>query len=206
MNVLMLSPGYPPEMPQFARGLRAVGARVIGVGDTPASALPAPAREALADYHPVRSFADEDAVVRDAVAIAAIAASRERVAGYVLVGLLAVAAVGLPLLALLIAMDEVFASVQTLHTTTRTLKDVEGYWRASPRTDALISLERLSVRAHRHHLGTQGPGASRLRPLPLPSAPVRQPSARPGLAAGRRGRNPRLRCPAGRSRRRREPR
>jgi hypothetical protein len=70
MNVLMLSPGYPPEMPQFARGLRAVGARVIGVGDGPASGLPGPAREALAEYHQIRSFADEDAVVADAVAIA----------------------------------------------------------------------------------------------------------------------------------------
>ncbi len=70
MNVLMLSPGFPPEMPQFARGLRAVGARVIGMGDTPVSALPAPAREALADYHQTRGFADEDAVVADAVAIA----------------------------------------------------------------------------------------------------------------------------------------
>jgi biotin carboxylase len=66
----MLSPGYPPEMPQFARGLRAVGARVIGVGDSPVSNLAAPAREALADYHQVKSFADEDAVVADAVAIA----------------------------------------------------------------------------------------------------------------------------------------
>jgi len=70
VNVLMLSPGYPPEMPQFARGLRAVGAQVIGMGDTPSSGLPAPAREALADYHQTRSFADEDAVVADAVAIA----------------------------------------------------------------------------------------------------------------------------------------
>ncbi|MGH7731281.1 MAG: ATP-grasp domain-containing protein [Candidatus Eiseniibacteriota bacterium] len=70
MNVLMLSPGYPSEMPRFAGGLRAVGATVIGMGDTPGSGLPAPAREALADYHQVRCFADEDAVVRDAVAIA----------------------------------------------------------------------------------------------------------------------------------------
>ncbi len=70
MNVLMLSPGYPPEMPQFARGLRAVGAQVIGMGDTPVSGLPAAAREALADYHQISSFADEDAVVADALAIA----------------------------------------------------------------------------------------------------------------------------------------
>ena len=37
MKVLMLSPGYPPEMPQFALGLQAEGAQVIGMGDAAAS-------------------------------------------------------------------------------------------------------------------------------------------------------------------------
>src|SRR5262245_22764068 len=70
MNVLMLSPGYPPEMPQFTLGLMAAGARVIGIGDTPAAGLPAPAKKGLADYHQIRSFADEDGVIADALAIA----------------------------------------------------------------------------------------------------------------------------------------
>jgi formate-dependent phosphoribosylglycinamide formyltransferase (GAR transformylase) len=60
-NVVMISPGYPQEMAFFTRGLAAVGATVIGVGDQPRDALPAPAREALAHYEHV-SLADEAAV------------------------------------------------------------------------------------------------------------------------------------------------
>ncbi len=61
-TVLMLSPGYPQEMAWFTRGLAAVGARVIGVGDQPRDAVPRPAREALAHYEHV-SLADEQAVL-----------------------------------------------------------------------------------------------------------------------------------------------
>jgi hypothetical protein len=61
-NVVMLSPGYPQEMAWFTRGLAAVGATVIGVGDQPREAIPAPAREALAHYEHV-SLADEGAVM-----------------------------------------------------------------------------------------------------------------------------------------------
>ena len=32
MNVVFLSPNYPPEMQQYTRGLAEVGARVLGVG------------------------------------------------------------------------------------------------------------------------------------------------------------------------------
>jgi len=63
MNVLMISPGYPPEMPLFTRGLAAVGARVIGLGDQPEAALAPDVRTSLAHYMHVRSFADEDAIV-----------------------------------------------------------------------------------------------------------------------------------------------
>src|SRR3954466_13917029 len=62
MNVVMLSPGYPAEMAYFTRGLAAVGARVIGVGDQPSHALPEPARQALAHYEHV-NLADEGAVL-----------------------------------------------------------------------------------------------------------------------------------------------
>src|SRR4029079_2621270 len=44
-NVLMLSPGYPAEMPGFPRGLARVGARVYGIGDQPAGALDARVKE-----------------------------------------------------------------------------------------------------------------------------------------------------------------
>src|SRR5262245_65261616 len=62
-TVLFLSPGYPAEMPLFVRGLGQVGARVLGVGDQPASALPAEARPALSDYLQVANLWDEQAVV-----------------------------------------------------------------------------------------------------------------------------------------------
>lgn len=61
-TVVMISPGYPAEMAYFTRGLAAVGARVIGVGDQPAHALPDAARQALAHYEHV-SLADEGTVL-----------------------------------------------------------------------------------------------------------------------------------------------
>jgi formate-dependent phosphoribosylglycinamide formyltransferase (GAR transformylase) len=64
MDVLMLSPGYPAEMAQFARGLATVGARVIGLGDQHADGLPPMAREALTHHVHVHSLADTDAVLR----------------------------------------------------------------------------------------------------------------------------------------------
>ena len=64
MNVVFLSPGFPAEMPLFVSGLAAVGAKVYGVGDQPAQALPKDAREALTDYLQVGSFGDEPAAIR----------------------------------------------------------------------------------------------------------------------------------------------
>lgn len=70
MNVLFVSPGYPPEMPQFVRGLARAGARVIGMGDQPESALPARTREALHGYVQGPSLADEDGMLQLARRIA----------------------------------------------------------------------------------------------------------------------------------------
>lgn len=64
MHVVYLSPGFPAEMPLFVTGLAQVGAKVYGVGDQPASALPQEVRWALADYLQVRSFDDEKAFVQ----------------------------------------------------------------------------------------------------------------------------------------------
>jgi len=72
LNVLLLSPGYPADMPEFTRGLAEAGARVIGAGDTPAEGLPALVRKCLSEYIPLRSLWDEEA---------AIAALRERLRG-----------------------------------------------------------------------------------------------------------------------------
>lgn len=54
--ILMISPGYPADMPQFARGLAEVGATVLGVGDSPAAGLPDVVRTALTGYLQVRSL------------------------------------------------------------------------------------------------------------------------------------------------------
>jgi biotin carboxylase len=62
-RVLMLSPGFPAEMPFFARGLARMGAEVIGVAEGPSEALPAMTRDALAHHLRVRSLWDEQAVV-----------------------------------------------------------------------------------------------------------------------------------------------
>jgi len=64
MNVLMISPGYPAEMPHFTRGLASVGARVFGLGDGPEAGLPDKVRSALSGYLQVPSLWDEPAVVR----------------------------------------------------------------------------------------------------------------------------------------------
>ena len=71
MNVLLISPGYPPEMPLFTRGLAQVGATVIGVGDQHESALPPMAREHLSAYLHVGGFSDENAVIDDVLRRAA---------------------------------------------------------------------------------------------------------------------------------------
>lgn len=63
MRVLLISPGYPGDMPQFTRALAEVGAQVLGVGDQPAGALPEPARSAVSSYLRVRNLWDEKAVL-----------------------------------------------------------------------------------------------------------------------------------------------
>jgi len=63
MNILLLSPGYPADMPEFTRGLAEAGARVFGVGDSPMDGLPTIVRRSLAQYIPVRSLWDQEAVI-----------------------------------------------------------------------------------------------------------------------------------------------
>ena len=63
MHVLMISPGYPPEMEYFARGLSRVGAKVFGIGDSAQSALPALARDSLSGYLQLRNLWDEGQTV-----------------------------------------------------------------------------------------------------------------------------------------------
>lgn len=63
MYVVMISPGYPTEMPYFTRGLARVGAKVLGVGDQPEDTLPRETREGLTAYLRVPSLVDEQNVV-----------------------------------------------------------------------------------------------------------------------------------------------
>lgn len=64
MDVVFLSPAYPAEMREYTRGLADVGARVFGVGDTPAHALPPDVRLHLHDYLQVPRIMDEADVVQ----------------------------------------------------------------------------------------------------------------------------------------------
>ena len=65
MNVLILSPGYPADMPEFTRGLAECGARVFGVGDQPVGALPDLVKRSLSEYIQVRSLWDSAAVIAE---------------------------------------------------------------------------------------------------------------------------------------------
>jgi hypothetical protein len=67
MNVIMIGPGYPDEMPFFTRGLAREGAAVIGVGDQPEHDVPQMTKRHLAAYLRVPSLQDEDGVVRTVV-------------------------------------------------------------------------------------------------------------------------------------------
>lgn len=65
MNVVFLSPAYPPEMQQYTRGLAEVGARVFGVGDSHPGALPLNVKAALSEYlHVPRIMDEEDVIAR----------------------------------------------------------------------------------------------------------------------------------------------
>lgn len=59
MNVVFLSPNYPPEMHEYVRGLAEVGARVLGVGDSPRAGLAPKVKAALSDYLQVPGIMDE---------------------------------------------------------------------------------------------------------------------------------------------------
>jgi hypothetical protein len=67
LNVVMISPGFPAEMPHFARGLKTVGASVLGIGDQPLAGLDPMARASLDAYLQTPNLWDEVAVVNAVV-------------------------------------------------------------------------------------------------------------------------------------------
>jgi hypothetical protein len=65
MKVLMISPGFPADMPHFTRGLAQVGAKVLGVGDQPKGGLEESVKQSLTAYHQVAQLWDEERTVED---------------------------------------------------------------------------------------------------------------------------------------------
>ena len=61
-HVIFVEPAFPANQAEFVRGLHAVGAKVVGVGERPAEALPAALRAALVHYHQVSSVVDPEAL------------------------------------------------------------------------------------------------------------------------------------------------
>ncbi len=65
MNVLIISPGYPADMPEFTRGLSESGAHVIGIGDQGTHALPDLVRHHLSAYIQVPTLWKTDVVIAE---------------------------------------------------------------------------------------------------------------------------------------------
>lgn len=64
MNVLFLSPQFPPQFYLFCTALRARGVHVLGIGDSPWDELNPRLREALAEYVPLADLHHYDDVMR----------------------------------------------------------------------------------------------------------------------------------------------
>jgi biotin carboxylase len=66
MNIIYISPHFPPQQYLYCRSLRELGVTTLGIGDRPWEGLAPEQREALAGYAMVPDLEDYDAV-RDAV-------------------------------------------------------------------------------------------------------------------------------------------
>ena len=64
MNVVFLSPYFPPHYYQFCRQLKAAGANVLGIGDALPDQLAPEVRDSLTEYHRLKDMGDYDALVR----------------------------------------------------------------------------------------------------------------------------------------------
>jgi hypothetical protein len=64
VNVVFISPNFPPTFYHFCTGLRAAGATVLGIGDAPFDELRPELQAALNGYYRVHSMEDYDAMLR----------------------------------------------------------------------------------------------------------------------------------------------
>ncbi|MFO7168405.1 MAG: ATP-grasp domain-containing protein [Chloroflexota bacterium] len=64
MNVVFLSPNFPPNYEHFCGRLRALGATVLGISDQPYDSLTPALRDALAEYYYVSDLHHYDEVLR----------------------------------------------------------------------------------------------------------------------------------------------
>jgi D-alanine-D-alanine ligase-like ATP-grasp enzyme len=62
MHVVFVEPAFPRNQREFPRGLKAAGARVTGIGESPPESLPQSLRAHLDGYERVRSVVDERAL------------------------------------------------------------------------------------------------------------------------------------------------
>ena len=69
MNVLLLSPAFPPNVYLFCTALAARGGTVLGIGDSPRADVRDELSRALTEYAEVPSLADYDAVHRAAAGL-----------------------------------------------------------------------------------------------------------------------------------------
>jgi hypothetical protein len=64
MNLVFISPHFPPQFLHFATALRERGVTVLGIGDSPYDTLPPALRETLREYFFTPHLADADAMLR----------------------------------------------------------------------------------------------------------------------------------------------
>ncbi|NOQ20118.1 MAG: ATP-grasp domain-containing protein [Desulfobacterales bacterium] len=64
MNIVFLSPQFPPHYFRFCRSLKAAGANVLGIGDEPYDNLSQEVRSALTKYYRIDNMHNYDALVR----------------------------------------------------------------------------------------------------------------------------------------------
>ncbi|HOO90631.1 MAG TPA: hypothetical protein PLA74_07380, partial [Syntrophales bacterium] len=62
MNIIMMSPHFPPNYDLFSVHLHNLGGTVLGIGDTPREALSPRLRDTLTDYYRVDDMHLEDQV------------------------------------------------------------------------------------------------------------------------------------------------